>query len=145
VAGGVPEAMEIMAKKGVTVSQDRSHAVFYRPYHLVGAETPWTILRAVLEHEPTAQPLAERWVEVVAETKQALPAGQRLGGLGTFDVAGRAVSAEEARRDGLLPVGMAAGCRVRVPYGAGQRIRVQDVDPPENSVLWQLRPLTERT
>jgi predicted homoserine dehydrogenase-like protein len=145
VSGGVREAMEIMAKKGVTVSQDRSHAAFFRPYHLVGAETPWTILRAALENEPTAQPLEERWVEVVAETKKELSAGQRLTGLGSFDVAGRAVSAAEARRNGLLPVGMAAGCRLRVPYRPGQRIRVQDVDPPKDSVLWELRPLTELT
>jgi predicted homoserine dehydrogenase-like protein len=132
-------AMETMAKKGVVVSADLRRAVFYRPYHLVGAETAWTILRAVLDGVATGEPAPERMVEVVAEAKIDLPGGRILGGLGTEDVAGRAVPAGVAREQGLLPIGLAAGCRLRNAVSAGSRVRVRDMEPPADSCVWRLR------
>ena len=133
------EAMETMAKKGVVVSADRHRAVFYRPYHLVGAETAWSILRAVFDRTATAEPGPERSVEVVALAKSALAAGWTLGGLGTADVAGRAVPAAEARAQGLLPVGLAAGAQLKRSVTAGTRLRFHDVEPPADSLVWKLR------
>ena len=133
------DAMQVMARKGVTVSRDATHAVFYRPYHLVGAETPWSILTAALEGRPTAQPALRRTVEVVAEAKRDIAAGERLRGLGSDDVCGRAVTIEAAANDRLLPFGLAAGCTMCEGVKRGMRLTVDMVDPPEESAGWKLR------
>lgn len=132
-------AMRVMARKGVTVSRDATHAVFYRPYHLVGAETPWSILTAALENRPTAQPARRRTVEVVAEAKRDVAAGERLRGLGSDDVCGRAVEIDVAASERLLPFGLAAGCVMREGVPRGSRLTVDMVEPPEESPGWKLR------
>jgi predicted homoserine dehydrogenase-like protein len=132
-------AMRVMAAKGVTVSRDLTHAVFYRPYHLVGAETAWSILTAALEGRPTAQPLPERTVEVVAEAKREMKRGHVMDGLGGADVRGRAVPGAVAEHDGLVPFGLAAGCRLRRDVGSGEQIRLDSVEPTEGDPCWVLR------
>lgn len=131
---------EVMANKGVIVSPDRTHTLLYRPYHLVGVETPWSIQRAVLDNTPTGAPIC-RNVEVIAVAKKGLKAGETLEGIGTDEMRGVAVRAEDAEREGWAPVGMMAGCRLKADVDEGARVRVADVEPPADSVLWRLRPL----
>lgn len=86
------KGMTAMARKGVVMSADRRHALLYRPFHLVGVETPWSILKAALEGVPTACPGEVQRVEVVAVAKKGLRAGTLLGGLGADDVRGRSTA-----------------------------------------------------
>lgn len=132
-------ALEVMGHKGVKLSRDGTHAVLYRPYHLVGAETPWSIALAAVTGSASAVPRPDRSVEVVAVSKTALDNGDVLAGLGHADIRGVAVRADEARAQRLLPVGLAAGSTMRVDCGAGHRLRYDDVGPPRGSILWDLR------
>lgn len=128
--------MAAMAQKGVVMSADWKHALFYRPFHLVGVETPWSILKAVLEGVPTACPISQH-VEVVAVAKKALKAGTVLGGLGADDVRGMALNAEDAA--GYLPVGLSAGARLKADVPKGGYLAYDIVECPENSAVWQVR------
>ena len=131
--------LEAMAHKGVVVSPDGTHAVLYRPNHLVGVETPWSILKAVLEGLPTATPGPEANVEVIAISKIDLCAGEPLGGLGTADVRGIAVEAKGAAERGELPVGLAAGVRLKNDVPAGTRLTFDMVQAHPDSRAWMLR------
>ena len=68
VTTGPERSGRAMAAKGVVVSEDGRHALFYRPHHMVGAETAWTIQRVVLDRLPTAA-WASQNAEVVAVAK----------------------------------------------------------------------------
>jgi predicted homoserine dehydrogenase-like protein len=139
VTCGSRRGLEAMARKGVVTSADGTHALLYRPNHLVGVETPWSILKAVLEGVPTAAPAPQPRVEVVAVSKVDLRAGQTLGGLGTADVAGIAVRVEDAAASDALPVGLAAGARLKHDVRASTRLTYEMVFEPPDSLAWKLR------
>jgi predicted homoserine dehydrogenase-like protein len=136
VTSGSRRAMRAMAGKEVIASADGRYALLYRPYHLVGVETPWSILEAALEGVPTAAPGPEALVEVVAMAKTDLRAGVPLGGLGAADVRGIAVPAGEAV--GTLPVGLAEGVRLRTDAPAGTWLTVGMVGERPDSTGWRL-------
>ncbi len=139
VTSGSRRGLEAMARKGVVTSADGAYALLYRPNHLVGVETPWSILKAVLEGVPTAAPGPQACVEVVAVAKVDLRAGETLAGLGTADTAGIAVRAEDASTRGALPVGLAAGARLVSDVRAGTQLTYDMVAPAPDSPAWQLR------
>lgn len=139
VTSGARHGLEAMARKGVVTSADGTYALLYRPNHLVGVETPWSILKAVLEGLPTAAPGPQAQVEVVAVSKVDLRAGQVLCGLGTADTAGIAVRAEDASSVGALPVGLAAGARLLRDVRAGTWLTYDMVAEAPDSLVWQLR------
>ena len=129
-----------MASKGVMMSPDKTHTLLYRPYHLVGVETPWSIQRAVLDNVPTAAPFV-RNVEVVAVAKKRMKAGETLVGIGTDEIRGVAVPAAAAESESWVPAGMMEGCKLKREVGSDERIRLDDVEPPADSTLWRLRDL----
>ena len=139
VTSGSRRGLEVMAHKGVVTSADGAHALLYRPNHLVGVETPWSILRAVLEGAPTAAPAPQRRVEVVAVAKVELKAGAVLDGLGAPDVAGIAVRSEEAAAKRELPVGLSAGVRLNTDVPAGTRLTYDMVAQAPDLLVWRLR------
>jgi predicted homoserine dehydrogenase-like protein len=139
VTSGSRRGLEVMASKGVVTSPDGTHALIYRPNHLVGVETPWSILKAALEGVPTATPALEPLVEVVATAKIDLRTGDVLGGLGTADIAGIAVDAAGAAARGELPVGLAAGARLKADVRAGSHLRYDVVEQVPGSLAWSLR------
>jgi predicted homoserine dehydrogenase-like protein len=139
VTSGSKRGLRVMANKQVIASTDGAYALLYRPYHLVGVETPWSILKAVLEGMPTAAPGARPQVEVVAVAKVDLHAGVPLGGLGAMDVLGIAVDAHEATAGRELPVGLAAGVHLKRDVPAGTRLRYDMVAQAPGSLAWSLR------
>jgi len=139
VTSGARRGLEAMADKGVVTSPDGTHALLYRPNHFVGVETPWSILKAVLEGTPTAAPGPESNVEVIAVAKVDLCAGETLAGLGAADVRGIAVEARGAAERGELPVGLAAGVRLKHDVLAGTRLTLDMVQEHPDSLAWSLR------
>jgi predicted homoserine dehydrogenase-like protein len=139
VTSDSPRAMRAMTGKGVVTGGDGRYALLYRPYHLVGVETPFSILRAALEGLPTAAPGPEPLVEVIAVAKTDLRAGVPLGGLGAMDVRGIAVPARQAAKEDALPVGLAEGVRLGQDVPAGTRLTYGMVEERPNSVVWALR------
>jgi predicted homoserine dehydrogenase-like protein len=104
---------------------------FYTTYHLCHFEVSNTAARAVLFGDATIAPLGAPCVEVVATAKTALRAGQVLDGRGGYATYGQCENSDVARRERLLPTGLAEGCRVKSNIDRDQVLTFDDVVPPE--------------
>ena len=114
------------------------YAVMYRPYHLIGMETPVSIARAALYGEATGAPKA-RVCEVVATAKKDLSAGEILDGEGGYTVHGSIVEAGQADDEGLAPIGLCHGAKVVRPVARGRMLTSADVQLPEGGFAAHLR------
>jgi predicted homoserine dehydrogenase-like protein len=133
------EALRAMRSKGVPVSEDGSRALLWRPYHLVGVETPFSVAQAALFGIGTAEPARDPMVEVIAVAKRDLPAGTLLDGMGSRAMRGEAELARVAGAQRLLPYGLAEGVRLRRPVAAGTAISYDDLEAWGDSPCWKLR------
>ena len=113
--------------------------VFYTPFHLPHIQIASTIARAALLHDPTVVPLGGPVCEVVAVAKRDLQAGEVLDGIGGFMAYGTIDSAEIVRAEGLLPIGVAEGCRLARDILKDTLIRYDDVHIPPGRLVDQLR------
>lgn len=139
VATGHPEALRAMGSKGVPLSADGTRALLWRPFHLVGVETPFSVAQAVLFGAATGSPLPEPSVEVVAVAKGDLPAGALLDGIGGRAVRGEAEAAPAAAAERLLPIGLADGVRLARAVPAGTALTFDHLVAPGRSACWRLR------
>lgn len=113
---------------------------FYTPYHLCHFEVPNTVARAVLFNDAALSPLAGPLVEVVATAKTDLQAGATLDGPGGYMSYGLAENASTARRQNLLPIGLAEGCRLRRALAKDEVLSFADVELPPGRLcdrLWR--------
>lgn len=72
------ETWEVLRGKGHIVSRDGRRACIYRPYHLLGLETPLTILSAALHGQPTGGVDQGARAIMVAEAERDFAAGEHL-------------------------------------------------------------------
>ena len=114
----------------------------YRPYHLVGIETPMSIGRASIYGEASLAPQGGLVAEVATVAKKDLEAGEILDGIGGFTVHGMIHRAEEARQENLLPLGLTDGARLKRSIKKGQAVRYDQVEL-EDSILLQLRKIQD--
>ncbi|HZQ38039.1 MAG TPA: Gfo/Idh/MocA family oxidoreductase [Dehalococcoidia bacterium] len=112
---------------------------FYTPYHLCHFEAPLSLARAVLFHDAVMAPLAGPMVEVVATAKIDLKAGQTLDGIGHYMTYGQCENADVAAREGLLPMGVAEGCRLRRDLPRDRVLTYADVALPPGRLCDRLR------
>ncbi|MDQ3777506.1 MAG: NAD(P)-dependent oxidoreductase [Actinomycetota bacterium] len=112
---------------------------FYTPWHLCHFEVPNTVARAVLLGDATIAPLGAPMVDVVAAAKVALEAGQELDALGGYLTYGLAENADVAAAERLLPIGLAAGCRVTRAVAKDELLGYDDVEVPEGRLADRLR------
>ncbi|PIW26496.1 MAG: NAD(P)-dependent oxidoreductase [Rhodospirillales bacterium CG15_BIG_FIL_POST_REV_8_21_14_020_66_15] len=112
---------------------------FYTPYHLCHFEVPTTIARAVLFEDAAIAPEGPPMVEVVAAAKTDLQAGAVLDGIGYYMTYGLCENADVVRRDRLLPMGIAGGCRLRRDVGRDTVLRYGDVELPAGRTIDRLR------
>ena len=87
----------------------------------------------------TATPLPQPTVEVIAVAKRDLPAGTALDGMGGGQALGLAEMAHVAAEQGLLPLGLANGVRLRRPVTAGAALTYDDLAAPGDTPCWRLR------
>ena len=114
----------------------------YRPFHLASVEAPLSIGEAVLDRSPSFR--ATTWTaDVIAHAKSDLAAGTRLEGIGGHHVHGTAVDADDARRQDLLPVALAAGSTLVRDVPAGQALTYADVELDESRPLVAMRRLQD--
>ena len=73
---GVIDQMNYMMKV------ENDHQILYRPYHLGSLETPFTIAKAVLNHEFSIAPLAGPISDTVCVAKKDIKAGDSIDGIG---------------------------------------------------------------
>jgi predicted homoserine dehydrogenase-like protein len=112
--------------------------LFYQPYHLPHLEAPITVARAALFGDAAVTPQGAPVCEVVTLAKRDLPAGTVLDGIGGFDCYGTIDNANAAHRADLLPVGLAAGCRLLREVQADSPIARTDVEPPGGRLVDRL-------
>ena len=111
---------------------------FYQPYHLCYLEAPMSVARAVLFGDAVGQPLGAPVVEVVAIAKRDLQVGESLDSFGRYMTYGQAEKASVVRAEGLLPEGLAEGCRLLRPIAKDQPIHWSDVEAPSEQLAHQL-------
>lgn len=112
---------------------------FYTPYHLCHFEVPTTIARAVIFGDAAIAPAGPPCVEVIAAAKTDLKAGDILDDIGHFMTYGLCENADTVRREGLLPIGIAAGCRLRHDMAKDDILTHADVDVPPGRLIDRLR------
>jgi predicted homoserine dehydrogenase-like protein len=112
---------------------------FYTPYHLCHFEVPGSVARAALFGDVVLAPQGAPTVEVVAAAKTDLQAGATLDGIGHYMTYGLCENAEVARAEGLLPIGLAEGCRLLRAVPKDACLTYADVEIPAGSLAHRLR------
>jgi predicted homoserine dehydrogenase-like protein len=112
----------------------------YTPHHLCYFEMPLSVARAVLFRDAAVAPLGGPVVDVVATAKRDLEAGEVIDGIGYFMTYGQCENHEVARAEGLLPMGLAEGCRLRRAVPKNDVLTYADVEVPDGRLadtLWR--------
>jgi len=117
--------------------------LLYRPYHLASIEVPISVARAVIYQEPTLISSGKPVAETITVAKRDLRKGERIDGIGRFDIYGSIEKASLAREENLLPLGLAEGAVLKVNVKKGDYITLDQVEL-EESVLVSLRRLQDK-
>lgn len=112
---------------------------FYTPYHLCHFEVPLSVARVVLFNDPVLVPLGAPRVDVVATAKIDLATGDQIDDLGGYKTYGVAENYPVSRRENLLPMGLAEGCRLKRAVPKDQVLRYEDVELPAGRLCDRLR------
>jgi predicted homoserine dehydrogenase-like protein len=97
------------------------------------------VARAVLFDDPVLTPLGGPVVDVVATAKVDLGEGTELDAMGGYLTYGQAENHDVVQREGLLPVGLAEGCRLRRPLPKDAVLTYADVEVPPGRLHDALR------
>ncbi|GAA5135172.1 SAF domain-containing protein [Alloalcanivorax gelatiniphagus] len=121
---------------------DGPYFALYRPYHLASIEAPLTVYEIVLDQRPSLT--SEHWTaEVGAQAKRVLRAGERIDGIGGMMVRGLIDPAEDFAREGLVPLGVLAGARLRRDVPVDHTLTYDDVELDESSLIVRMRRIQE--
>ena len=129
---------------GVHTDPSGTYGALWRPYHFIGLEVGQSIATITFDGEPTGAPIYGPLAEVVCATRTPLKAGDLIDGEGGYAAYGTVVSGERARRDRLVPMGLATGLKLNRDVPADHPIGEADVTWDESSFIWQLRREQER-
>ena len=119
--------------------------VFSTPYHLCHFEVPNSIARAVLLNDPVLAPTAGPRVGVIALAKKDLQPGDTIEEFGGFETYGVAENMDVVRAEGLLPIGLALGCRLARAVPKDRPLTFADVVIPEGRLVDRLYAEQEAT
>lgn len=111
---------------------------FYTPYHLCHFEVPNSVARAVLFADPVLTPKGGPSVGVIAVAKKDLQPGELIEDFGGYEVYGVADNMDVVRRDRLLPVGLALGCKLKRAVAKDAALTFDDVEFPPGRLVDQL-------
>lgn len=103
---------------------------FYQPYHLCHFEVHNTVARVVDFGDACGTALDFPSVEVVAIAKRDLVAGEVLDAYGEYMTYGEAENSPVVQAEGLLPEGLAEGCRLLRDIPKDSVIGWADVEAP---------------
>ena len=110
-----------------------------RPYHLTSLEVPLSAARAVLRRQADMVPLDHPVAECVTVAKRDLAPGQTLEAIGLHDYRGFAMTWEDARAEGVIPLGLAEKAKVTKPIRAGEKLTYANCAPDDSLVVTQIR------
>lgn len=123
---------------------DNPPYVFYRPYHLPGTETLLTAIWAVHYRRPVINAKGH-FSDAISIAKRDLKVGEVLDGIGGYTCYGSIEKREIVREEGLLPIGLSKGARVKKSIKRDQPITFEDVEVREDLLVYQLWKLQEKT
>ncbi len=118
--------------------------VFYTPYHLPHVQIVDTVARAGLFGDATVTPIGAPVCDVLTVAKRDLTTGESIDGIGGFMCYGTIDNADVVRREALLPMGLAEGCKLKRDIPKDQAIRVDDVMFPSGRLCDRLRQEQDR-
>ncbi len=113
--------------------------LYYTPYHLCHFEVHNTIARAALFNDATITPIDGPKVDVATIAKIDLKAGETLDGMGYYMTYGEAENSDIVKKDRLLPIGLAEGCKLKVDIKKDQALTYDDVEVPSGRFGDKLR------
>lgn len=114
-----------------------------RPYHLCSIETPLTAVQGVIYGESSGHPLKTLVSECITVAKKNLKKGEILDSIGGCCYRASIELYRVAKKENMLPVGLAQGARLKCDVEKDQIITWDMVELNENSVLLQLRRLQD--
>ena len=117
---------------------------FSTPYHLCHFEVPNSIARAALFKDAVIAAAGAPRVEVVATAKRDLRAGETLDDLGHFMTYGQCENVDVARRERLLPMGVAPGSTLLRDCKRDDVLTYGDVRLPPGRLIDRLRAEQDR-
>ena len=118
---------------------DGRYSTFFRPYHLWFIEAPISVAQAALFRTQWLVPLDRPVADVLTIAKRDLRAGETLDAFGGYTFHGSMDRAEEGRRLGALPVGLAPGAVMTREIRRGEVITWDHVRLDESSTVVKLR------
>lgn len=120
---------------------DGPYYTLFRPFHLCSIEVPLTCALLALRKRANMYPMERLVSEVFAVAKQDLKAGAMLDRIGGVSYYSLIDTYEEARKENLLPIGLAAGSTVMKPVKKDNPITMDDVavNPSTVYALWKLQ------
>jgi predicted homoserine dehydrogenase-like protein len=123
---------------------DGPHYLLFRPNVLVHYIAPLSAAEALLYGTATITPRGAPVAEVVAVAKRDLRAGERLDGIGGFDVYGRITTAADAHQRDLLPIGLAEFARLERDVRRDQVVPLDAVTLEDDNLVLDLRSQQDR-
>jgi len=111
---------------------------FYTPYHICHFEVPSSIARAILFKDVTIAPVNGPTVEVITAAKKDIKKGEIIDGLGGYATYGLCENYKLARKENLLPIGLAEGTVAKRDIKKDEVISFDDVKIPEGRLIDQL-------
>ena len=123
---------------GVRTDPSGTYGALWRPYHFIGLEIGQSIATIAFDHEPTGAPICGPLAEVVCATRAPLEAGDIIDGEGGYAAYGTVVAGDRARRERLVPLGLATGLKLTRDVPADHPIGEGDVTWDESSFVWKL-------
>jgi predicted homoserine dehydrogenase-like protein len=113
--------------------------IFYTPYHLCHLEVPNTIARAAIFHDAACTPIDAPKVDVIATAKVDLKAGEVFDDYGHYMTYGLCENSETVLAEGLLPIGLVEGCKLKRDIPKDQVLKYSDVELPGSRFCDALR------
>ncbi|MDH5363185.1 MAG: NAD(P)-dependent oxidoreductase [Aigarchaeota archaeon] len=112
---------------------------FYRPFHLPGIETPFSVAYAALLGGATICPRGRQIADILAVAKKDLAPDQLIDGVGGFTVYGLIEKAGKVREADAPPIGILEGARVVKTIRKGSTVTYDLVELEEESAIVRLR------
>lgn len=147
VSGKNEAAWHLLTEKGLSANRRGTCGVVYRPYHLLGVETPISILCAGLLNISTGSTSCHPDFDLVARTTRELKKGTVIKSIHEEDdpmLQPLIYPAAIATNDNPIPFYMAVDNRLNTDVPAGALLTANMIEPPAASRLWVLRREMEK-
>lgn len=121
---------------------DGPYYTLFRPFHLCSIEVPLTCAMLVIRKQSNMVPLDRLVSEVFAIAKKDLSVGEELDSIGGVSYYSLIDTYETAKKENLLPIGLAKGAKVVREIEMDEPIRFDDVQV-QPSTVYTLRKLQD--